>query len=120
MRNRGFLQTRMVLLCSSFLITAPAVADELGDLKRRIEELELRQKQVEQTPPAPPPNAVPAGSPPVSFTIPGTDTAIKLGGYGKLAAIYDHKASEGDLTPIGKIRLTAAGANSTARRANGL
>src|SRR5258706_7241744 len=120
MRNRGFLQTRMVLLCSSFLITAPAVADELGDLKRRIEELELRQKQVEQTPPAPPPNAVPAGSPPGSFTIPGTDTAIKLCGYVKLDAIYDHNASEGDLTSIGKIPLTAPGANGNAARRDGV
>src|SRR5258706_5367596 len=117
MRNRGFLQTRMVLLCSSFLITAPAVADELSDLKRRIEEIELRQKQVEQ---APPPNAVTAGSPPGSFLIPGNDTAIQLGGYVKLDAIYDHKASEGDLTSIGKIPLTAPGANGNAARRDGV
>src|SRR5258708_20104560 len=103
MRNRGFLQTRMVLLCSSFLITAPAVADELGDLKRRIEELELRQKQVEQAPPPAPPNAVTAGSPPGSFTIPGTHTPIKLCAYLKPAPIYDPNPPHAHLTSIATI-----------------
>src|SRR5258708_9457846 len=123
MRNRGFQHTGMALLCSSFLI-APAVADELGDLKRRIEELEMRQKPLEQAPPQAPPglpaNIVTAGRTPGSFFIPGTDTTVKLGGYVKLDAIYDHKASEGDLTSIGKIPLTAPGANGNAARRDGV
>jgi hypothetical protein len=130
MRNRGFLQTKMALLCSSFLIAAPALADELSDLKRRIEELEVRQRQLEQAPPpaaaaptpapATPANVVTAGSTPGSFVIPGTDTTIKLGGYVKLDAIHDASASEGDLSSIGKIPLNAPGANGNAARRTGV
>jgi Porin subfamily len=120
MRNRGFPHMRMILLGSTMLIAAPAFGDELGELKRRVEELELRQKQAEQAPPVPPSPApaaaIPGGPALGAFVIPGTNTTLKVGGYVKLDAIYDAGPSQGDLTAPAKIPLNAPGAAGNAAR----
>src|SRR5712692_4267758 len=96
----------IVLLASS----PAARADELTDLRASQEHLranqELLQKRIDQLSQAPPPGApgvyvpgfgaetrppgapVTTGSFPRSFLIPGTDTSLRIGGYGNARVIY--------------------------------
>src|SRR5207244_10598398 len=64
-----------------------ARADELSELRANQDLLQQRLDQLSQlqpgsTAPAPPGAAVGAGSFPRSFLIPGTDTSLRLGGFG--------------------------------------
>ena len=98
---------------------APVRAAEIDDLKKAIEALtkkvnDLESKQKE----AAPQNAVTGGSFPGSFKLPGTDTSVKIGGYAKLDAIYDAKASTGDSVTFPSIpldRTTTASRESATR-----
>src|SRR5438034_6749981 len=61
-----------------------ASADELSDLRANQELLQQRVDQLAQVPVAPAGPGAPtlAGAFPRSFLIPGTDTSIRLGGFG--------------------------------------
>ena len=58
-----------------------AKADELADLRANQELLQQRLDQLAQAPP-PPGAALGVGSFPRSFLIPGTDTSLRVGGFG--------------------------------------
>ena len=67
------------------LLSGPpsAKADELSDLRVNQELLQRRLDQLAQVPPGPGPGApVVAGAFPRSFLIPGTDTSLRIGGFG--------------------------------------
>src|SRR4029078_9847195 len=69
------------------IASQPAIADELQELQRQIEALESNvrapesRQEVRERPAA---NAVTAGATKGSFKLPGSDTAVTVGGYGKL------------------------------------
>ena len=59
-----------------------AYADELADLRANQELLQQRLDQLAQAAPAGPGAALGVGSFPRSFLIPGTDTSLRIGGFG--------------------------------------
>src|SRR5713226_2498994 len=73
----------------AFVLSAPLAigvhsvnADELADLRANQELLQQRLDQLAQAAPAGPGAALGVGSFPRSFLIPGTDTSIRVGGFG--------------------------------------
>src|SRR6266851_6386054 len=73
----------------AFVLSAPlaigahaAYADELADLRANQELLQQRLDQLAQAAPAGPGAALGVGSFPRSFLIPGTDTSLRIGGFG--------------------------------------
>src|SRR5216684_2831553 len=73
----------------AFMLSAPlaigahsAYADELADLRANQELLQQRLDQLAQAAPAGPGAALGVGSFPRSFLIPGTDTSLRIGGFG--------------------------------------
>src|SRR6266568_9013308 len=73
----------------AFVLSAPlaigahsAYADELADLRANQELLQQRLNQLAQAAPAGPGAALGVGSFPRSFLIPGTDTSLRIGGFG--------------------------------------
>jgi hypothetical protein len=68
---------------------AVARADALSDLREQTEALQRKVNELEaaQQKPAPA-SAVTGGAIPGSFTLPGSNTSIKLGGYVKFDAVY--------------------------------
>ncbi|TAK44161.1 MAG: hypothetical protein EPO27_13205 [Betaproteobacteria bacterium] len=86
------------------LLSLPARANELDELKslvkqlqQRIEQLEARQKaSVAPAATAEAPPAVTAGSLPGSFKIPGTDTSLQIYGSVRVDATYDSNSRNAD------------------------
>src|SRR5713226_4512336 len=73
----------------AFVLSAPLAigvhsvnADELADLRANQELLQQRLDQLAQAAPAGPGAALGVGSFPRSFLIPGTDTSLRIGGFG--------------------------------------
>lgn len=86
------------VLMAAALVSAPAFADELSDMKAALAKLQAKVEQMEaqqKAAPAMPANVVTGGDLPGSFKLPGSDTSIKLGGYVQLDAIYDIKGDQG-------------------------
>src|SRR6266849_5561892 len=68
---------------------AVARADTLSDLREQTEALQRKVNELEDTQrKTAPTGAVTGGDIPGSFTLPGSDTSIKLGGYVKFDAVY--------------------------------
>ncbi len=80
----GVLKVGWVLtILLAALCTRPASADELADLRTNQELLQQRLDQLAQAPaPGAPGAPTMAGSFPRSFLIPGTDTSLRIGGFG--------------------------------------
>ncbi len=88
----------------------PVLAENIGDLRSRVEELSRKLKSLEEAqaagaaaaakavPVAAAPNTkfVEAGSFPGSFMVPGTNTSIRIGALAKLDVLYDVGAAGGD------------------------
>ncbi|HEX9464141.1 MAG TPA: DcaP family trimeric outer membrane transporter [Alphaproteobacteria bacterium] len=111
----AFGALRRSFVAAAFLSGAggPAIADEIGDIKEQMQvlsdhlrRLEERQ-QVQQAAPAAEPinDAQKGGGLLKPFTIPGTNTTLRVGGYVKGDGIYDTKASSGDQTTISALPL---------------
>lgn len=86
------------VLMAAALVSAPAFADELADLKAALSKLQAKVEQMEsqqKSAPAMPANVVTGGDLPGSFKLPGSDTSIKIGGYVQLDAAYDIKGDQG-------------------------
>ncbi|MGE5337468.1 MAG: DcaP family trimeric outer membrane transporter [Gemmatimonadota bacterium] len=84
-----------------FVITmsAAAHADELQDLKDRVDALHRQVAELERaTSAGTAGNAVTGGATKGSFKLPGSDTSITLGGYVKLDAIYSDRSAGVDST----------------------
>ena len=91
--------TRLSTITAVLLvISTPATADELDDLKqqiqdlaRKIELLENQRDQEQQTmaDSLPANDVVMAGDMPGSIKLPGTDTSLRIGGFIESAFIYD-------------------------------
>src|SRR4029077_12985235 len=83
-RNAAFTAAMACLLSAPLAIgVQPAYADGLSDLRANQELLQQRLDQLAQVQaPGGPGAAVGAGSFPRSFLIPGTDTSLRVGGYG--------------------------------------
>lgn len=87
------------MLMAAALVSAPAFADELSELKAALSKLQAKVEQMESqqkaAPAATPANVVTGGDMPGSFKLPGSDTSVKLSGYAQLDAIYDIKGDQG-------------------------
>ena len=86
-RNAAITAATACMLAAPLVIgMASAKADELADLRANQELIQSRVDQLAQMQPGPPGAApgstVGAGSFPRSFMIPGTDTSLRLGGFG--------------------------------------
>jgi hypothetical protein len=136
MQNSSILLMGRLVLASATLAAASALADEraagtgeqlaqrditdeLTALKRRIEELENRQRAAEQEKAAAPAPAGTSGPMLGYFTLPGTNTRMKIGGYVKLDAIYDVNGPQGDLLNPAQVPLHASGAAGNLARRDG-
>jgi hypothetical protein len=74
---------RLIALAALLAGAPAAMADELSDLRANDQLLQQRLDQIERTqaaPGSPAGSAVTRGSFPRSYTIPGTDTSIRVGG----------------------------------------
>lgn len=113
---------RRSLVAAAFLASAggPVFADDISDIKEQmrilsehLNQLEQKQQQREAAPPPQPVNQAQisqGGGLLKPFTIPGTDTTIRFGGYVKGDGIYDTKASTGDQTMVSAIPLKGTAA----------
>jgi hypothetical protein len=68
-------------------------ADELGELKSRLDALQAQVRALEAARAQASADAVRAGSTPGSFKLPGSDTSLTVGGYVKLDAVYSDKSA---------------------------
>lgn len=96
-------------------VAAPAFADDISDIKEQMRTLQEHLQQLEQKQQRQQENAKISAEPINEaqkggtllkpFTIPGTDTTIRIGGYVKGDGIYDAKASSGDQTAVSALPL---------------
>ena len=83
-------------LLSTTVLSSPASAQTVEELKAQIDALQKQVDGLEQKPAAAPVQAVVGGDKPRSYKLPGTDTSLQIGGYAKGDAIYDVKSQNGE------------------------
>ncbi len=78
-------------LMGSTMLTAPAAAQSMEELKAQIDKLQGQVEELERRQAAPV-QAVTGGDKPRTFKLPGSDTSMQVGGYVKGDFIYDVKS----------------------------
>src|SRR6266550_3029126 len=87
--NKHHAWSALALAVSLTGAGAAARADTLSDLREQTDALQRKVNQLEDAQRKPvPTGAVTGGAIPGSFTLSGSDTSIKLGGYVKFDAVY--------------------------------
>ncbi len=82
-------------LMGSTMLTSPAAAQSMEELKAQIDRLQAQVDGLEQRQAAPV-QAVTGGDKPGTYKLPGSDTSVQLGGYTKLDMLYDVKSDNGN------------------------
>jgi hypothetical protein len=106
--------TAALALASLFSLHAlPARADELSDLKATVRKLmdkvdQLEADQARQKAPAP---ATTSTAPAGFIPVPGTSTALKIGGYVQLDAALDIKGDQGRAVSLSDLALDGSAAS---------
>jgi hypothetical protein len=100
-------------LALAALVTLPARADELSDLRDSVRQLsdKLARLEAQQAKAAAPaPTAATAAAPAGYIAVPGTTTAIKLGGYAQLDGALDLKGDQGRAVSLSDAPLNGSAA----------